>query len=197
MKLSSIALLTSLIVAALSGCGSAPKEHFYTLRAIAERDPAAANAAYSVSVGPVTVPELVERQQLVLTRNDNQVEILEQTRWAASLQSIIGHVIASNLTQLAGNPRTAVYSPDTTVDADYHVAVDVLRFESVLGTAASLDARWTIRTADEQVLKSGRTIISEPTHGQDLTALLTAHDRLLATLSRDIAQVLINRKPSR
>lgn len=197
MKLSSIALLTSLIVAALSGCGSAPKEHFYTLRAIAERDPAAANPAYSVSVGPVTVPELVERQQLVLTRNDNQVEILEQTRWAASLQNIIGHVIASNLTQLTGNPRMAVYSPDTTVDADYHVAVDVLRFESVLGTAASLDAKWTIRTADEQVLKSGRTIISEPTRGQDLTALLTAHDRLLVTLSRDIAQVLINRKPSR
>ena len=77
------------------------------------------------------------------------------------------------------------------------MAVDVLRFESVLGTAASLDARWTIRTADEQVLKSGRTIISEPTRGQDLTALLTAHDRLLATLSRDIAQLLINRKPSR
>lgn len=197
MKLSSIALLASLIVAALSGCGSAPKEHFYTLRAIAERDPAAANAAYSVNVGPVTVPELVERQQLVLTRNDNQVEILEQTRWAASLQSIIGHVIASNLTQLAGNPRMAVYSPDTTVDADFHVAVDVLRFESVLGTAASLDAKWTIRTADEQVLKSGRTIISEPTHGQDLTALLMAHDRLLAALSRDIIQVLINRKPSR
>ncbi|MDY7564617.1 PqiC family protein [Pseudomonas sp. RTC3] len=197
MKLSSIALLASLIAAALSGCGSAPKEHFYTLRAVAERDPAASNTAYSVNVGPVTVPELVERQQLVLTRNDNQVEILEQTRWAASLQSIIGHVIASNLTQLTGNPRMAVYSPDTTVDADYHVAVDVLRFESVLGTAASLDARWTIRTADEQVLKSGRTIISEPTRGQDLTALLAAHDRLLATLSRDIAHVLINRKPSR
>jgi uncharacterized lipoprotein YmbA len=196
MKRSGLVLL-ALLAFTLSSCGSAPKEQFYTLRPIAERDPAISSPGFSVSVGPVTVPQLVARQQIVLTRSDNLVEILEQTRWAAPLENIMGHVIASNLAQLTGNPRMAIYSPDTRVDADYRVAVDVLRFESVLGTGSSLDARWTIRNTDEKVLNTGRTIISEPTHSQEVTALLMAHDRILATLSRNIVQALFDARSYR
>lgn len=189
--------LLTLLTFTLSSCGSTPQEQFYTLRPTAERDPAIVSPAFSVSVGPVTVPELVARQQLVLTHSDNLVEILEQTRWAAPLESILGQVIASNLGQLTGNLQIAVFSPDNRVHADYRVAVDVLRFDSVPETGAGLDARWTIRDVDEKVLSTGRSITSEPTPGGDVTALIMAHDHLQAGLSRSILQALLQLKPSR
>lgn len=199
MKLGSLVLFSSLVIMVMSGCSSSPKESFYTLRAVAERDPTISTSASSwVNVGPVSVPELVDRPQVVLTNNDNQVEILEQTLWAATLQSIIGQVIAGNLTQLTGNPKIALYSKDTMADADYQVAIDVLRFDSVLGSAASLDAKWVIRTADGHVFKTGRSIISEPARGNDnVAALMAAHDKILAAVSRVIAQVLFKSPPSR
>ncbi|GAB3473178.1 PqiC family protein [Azotobacter salinestris] len=188
MKRRAPLLLAGLALAALGGCASAPEERFYTLSAVAE--PATATRAYTVSVGPVNVPEMVDRPQLVLRLAANRVEILEQARWATPLPSGIGQVVAANLARLLGGTRVAAYPQSAVSDPDYRVAVDVQRFESAPGTAASLDALWTIRSARGALVKAGRSTIDEPARGGDTEALVAAHDRALAALSRDIARAL-------
>jgi uncharacterized protein len=70
-----------LIVAALcAGCGSAPKERFYTLApAPGAMPPIAATAQprTSVAIGPVKVPDALDRPQMVVREGPNRVEILE------------------------------------------------------------------------------------------------------------------------
>ena len=51
-------------------------------------------------VGPVTVPELVDRPQMVTRVSDNEVAVNEFARWGESLKSNIPRVIASNLVKL-------------------------------------------------------------------------------------------------
>lgn len=190
-------VLAGLALAALAGCASnAPEERFYTLSAVAMADAPLARAAYSVSVGPVSVPEAVDRPQLVLRRAPNRVEILEQARWAAPLPSGIAQVVAANLTHLLGGARVAAYPQSAVADPDYRVAVDVQRFESAPGAAASLDALWTIRSAKGALVRAGRSTIDEPARGGDTEALVAAHDRALAALSRDIARALPAARPA-
>jgi hypothetical protein len=50
---------------ALAGCGRSPKKRFYTLGAGAAPARVEASASYSIAVGPVTIPAIVDRPQLV------------------------------------------------------------------------------------------------------------------------------------
>ena len=178
-----------LAAAALAGCGSPLKERFYTLSsgAAPERVDAAA-AAYSVAVGAVTVPEVVDRPQMVLRVTANQVMITEQARWAEPLKSEIPRVIAGNLARLL-NARVSAYPQSADPDVDYRVTVEVQRFDSALGDAVTVEALWTVRPA-KGAAKSGRAVVREPAGGGDYDALVVAHGRALTAVSRDIADAI-------
>jgi uncharacterized lipoprotein YmbA len=184
-------LFASLILAAsaLAGCASSPTPRFYILSA---PEQPAAKAAYSVAVGPVTVPEIVDRAQLVLRTSANEVTIAEQTRWAQSLKSEIPRVIAANLAQSLGDAYVSAYPQGTGSEADYRVVVDIQRFESALGDAATVEALWAVSatTGKSGAPRSGRSLVREPVQGRDYDALVAAHSRALASISRDIAEAV-------
>jgi len=183
------ALATALLVAAtLAGCGAPIKERFFTLSSGATPAGAGAAATYSVAVGPVSVPELVDRPQLVLRVGPNEVMIAEQSRWAEPLKIEIPRVIAGNLSQLL-NARVSAYPQTTGSDADYKVTVDVQRFESTLNDAATLEALWTVRPV-KGAAKSGRLMVREATGAPGYDALVVSHGRALAAVSRDIAEAI-------
>lgn len=187
MKRVIVVLLSCLALAGLAGCASPLPERFYTLEARAAAEPAAAPVAYSVAVGPVSVPDLIDRPQMVLRADANRVTIAEQARWAEPLKSSIARVIAGNLAQLLNGARVAVYPQSASDGADYRVFIDVQRFESALGTAATIELLWTVRAATGKAEKAGRSVIREAAAGGDHEALVAAHERALAALSRDIA----------
>src|SRR5215218_6635492 len=81
----------------LAACGSTPKDRFYTLAPASTLAPAAtasAPARYGVAIGPVRVPEALDRTQMVVREGPNRVEILDQHRWAGSLRSEIARALA-------------------------------------------------------------------------------------------------------
>ena len=90
-----------ILVALAAGCASTPPSRFYTLRAAS--GPAATPSNLSVAVGPVSVPAVVDRPQIVVNMGPNQVRLEEFNRWAAPLQSNIARVIADNLVANAGH----------------------------------------------------------------------------------------------
>jgi uncharacterized protein len=178
----------SLIVALVSGCGSAPASRFYTLSAGAA--PAATPSNLSVAVGPVSVPAVVDRPQIVVTTSPNQVRVEEFNRWAAPLQNGIARVVAENLVAMLGTPRVTLSPQTLSADADYRAAIEVQSFESAPGEAAILDAVWTVRRAKDGKAQTGRTTVREPAQEQSYDALAAAHSRALARLSRDIADAV-------
>jgi uncharacterized lipoprotein YmbA len=179
-----------LLIVAFAGCGSSPRERFYALAANGPQPPVqSAGYAFSVAVGPVTVPAIVDRPQMVLNADGNRVILAEQSRWAAPLTDSIARVIAGNLGQLVGKARVSAYSESMSDDADYRVSVDVQRFESAPGDAATVEVVWAVRAAG-QTLRAGRSSIREPVRGGGEEALVAAHQRALAAVSRDIAAAL-------
>jgi len=180
-------LLVSL--AALSGCGSSPPVRFFTLAA--DPPPAAmtqTSADFSVIVGPVTVPEMVDRPQLVLRSSSSRVEIAEFARWAAPLKSEIPRVIADHLARLLGGARTSTSAQRATGLPDYRVLIDVQRFESAPNEGVTIQAQWEVRGRSGTPF-TGRSLVTEPA-GAGYDDLVAAHGRALAAVSRDIVAAI-------
>ena len=183
----------SLVVTVLAGCSS-PMASFYTLSVGAAPEtaaPAPAESKSSIAVGLVTVPAIVDRPQLVVRVGANQVAVLEQHRWAEPLKSEIPRVIADNLAKLLGTTQVSAYPQSAGDNAEYQVQVDIQRFESTLGGTVVIEALWSVRRFPDGQPKTGRSLVQESTGGgAGYDALVAAHSRALATVSRDIAAAI-------
>ena len=178
-----------LTTAMTAGCGRSPRVTFYTLSAAAPPD-AAAPAAVSVVVGPVTIPSLVDQPQLVVRTSLNQVDILETYRWAEPLKSGITRIIAEDLAVLLPRARVSSYQQNAGLEADYRVQVDIQRLDMTPGKGVALDALWSVRRSGESTAKTGRSVISEPVSAGGYDALVAAQSGALAALSRDLVKAL-------
>lgn len=183
-RLTVLAVLGALVV----GCAS-PPSRFYTLTG--SLPPAEQSRDIAISVGPVSIPSEVDRPQIVVYEGPYQVRLDETRRWAAPLQDAIAGVLVANLSALLGTTRVTQFPVTAATDADYRVAIEVQTFESVPDSAATLVAVWRIRRTDGDKTVTGRTSVREPVSGADYDALAAAHSRALETLSRDIADVLM------
>lgn len=180
----------ALAAAILAGCAS-PHASFYRLAA----DPSltamtASPPKQSVIVGPVTVPDLVDRPQIVTRSTNNEVAIDEYARWGEPIRSSIADAIAGDLTLLLGSDRVAVASRAVADPQAWRVRVDIQQFESVPGDAVAIDAHWSIHRFGDDATLSGRSLVREPVSGTDYGALVAAHSRALASVSRDIATAI-------
>jgi uncharacterized lipoprotein YmbA len=178
-----------LAMALLTACAS-PPSHFYTLSP--GRDLLVGPASsVTVAVGPVTIPESVNRPEFVVQVGPNQVALDEFNRWAAPLPSEIQRVVVENLVQLLGTQRVSRYPQGPITSPDFRAQIEVLSFESAPGDAALLDVLWTVHGKREKEVKSGRTTLREPVSEQGYDALAAAHSRALGKLSRDLAETIL------
>jgi len=178
-----------LAVLALCGCSTTPTGNFYTLghaTAPARND---AQASYSVAIGAVTLPQAVDRPQIVTRTGENQVAFDDFERWAGPLKDEIARSIAGNLTQLLEGASVFSYPQSARVESDYKVLVDVQRFDSTLGDGSSIEVLWQVRPAKGEP-RSGRSTVREAAGGPGYDALVSAHSRALAAVSRDIANAI-------
>jgi uncharacterized lipoprotein YmbA len=172
----------------LAACGTVPSDHFYTL--IGNASPAAPGARESgpgVAIISVTLPEAVDRSEIVLRSGANRVIVMDTQRWAESLKSAIPRTIAGDLSPLLGGATVSVQSDNASRDAAYTVWVDITRFDSTLGEAAVIDANWGVRASVGGPSKSGKGSWRVPAHGGGFEDLVAAHAAALAQLSAEIA----------
>ncbi|MGO9059979.1 MAG: membrane integrity-associated transporter subunit PqiC [Candidatus Binataceae bacterium] len=182
-----LTILVALMGAVAAGCSTAPS-HFYTLdsTAVAGNAPA---TRIAVLVGPVTVPEMVDRPQFVVQVAPNRVDVDEFNRWAAPLNDGIARAVAGDLAAQLGTPDVAT-GPFANFNPAYRVTINVQRFESVSGQGALIEAVWTVHKTAGGPTRSGRTLAREPVQGDGFDALAAAHSRALAQLSGDIAAAI-------
>ncbi|OUL69536.1 PqiC family protein, partial [Paraburkholderia hospita] len=107
MKRLSLCLAVAVTMATLAGCAGSPKSDFYTLSAEASRESVSHGSPVIVVIGAVSVPELVDRPQIVVRAGTNHVTIDEFARWAEPLKSQIPRVFVADLSQLLNSPRVS------------------------------------------------------------------------------------------
>jgi uncharacterized lipoprotein YmbA len=178
-----------ILVALLAGCASSQPARFYTLSAGA--GPAVgSSAARTLVVGPVSLPELVDRPQLVRQSRAGEVTILEQQRWAEPLRVGVPRVVAENLAALLGGWRVSTRE-EALGRPDCRVALDVRRLEAG-ATVVRLETLWAVVCEDGRRL--GRSVSEEAVDGAEPAAVVAAQGRALDSMSREIASALRGRR---
>ncbi len=177
-------ILIASFTAQAVGCASTPAR-FYSLNSTATATGTPAERA-TVMVGPVSIPASVDQPEFVVQVAPNRVDVDEFNRWDAPLNDAIARVVAGDLAVQLGSPNVTT-AQLANFNPSYWVTIDVRRFESVRGEAATVDAVWVVRKTAGKATRSGRTVAREAVQGDGFDALAAAHSRALATVSGDIA----------
>lgn len=194
MRKAAFLFLVLLGSAMLTECSRSAPTRFYLLRSTLAPDlsqNAAASTAGIVAVGPVELPEYLNRSQIV-SRADpgTRVGLAEFDRWAEPLAGGIKRVVMEDLAILLPTTRIYGFPPGAEVSANYQVALRVERLDAGPGSAA-LEAWWTIIDA------KGATVVP-PTRFHSVASVVdksydtfvNAESQALAQLSQEVAKKL-------
>ena len=179
-------------LAIVAGCGTPAKLNYYTLSSQGPAAPVAVPAAarpISIYVGPVTIPETVDRPQMVFRVDANQVEFADLERWAEPLKAAIPRLVAETLTRELFPGTVMTSRQSATLDFDYRVAIDVQRFDFSAADGSSIDVLWTIRSA-KGAPRTGRSEARVATGSRDAQSMAMAHSLALEKVARDIAAAI-------
>ena len=195
--------LTSVVVLVL-GCSS-PKPTFYSFNATPIPQATSAAKGTRIMVGPVALPAMVDRPQLVIQNANNTVPVYEYHRWANTLKGDVGDVIASNVAQVLAISNVWTFSQSTQTNFDYQVFVDVQNIDTKLGSSVVVDVLWTIKSAPttKSSIKTstlstssgalakpimGRSLVQEQVTGSGFEAVVAAQSRAFAKVGQEIAR---------
>ncbi len=141
-----IAILTVVLTA---GCaGTSPPTHFYVLESNTAPAKAAAMPELSLGLGPVVLPDTLDRPQIVLHDAAYRLELAEFHHWAGNLETNLGRLVTARLMAALGTDRVFPHPWPHQRQLDYQVRIDVLRFDGSLGGEAELAGTWTLLDGD-------------------------------------------------
>lgn len=185
--------LNFLTMCLLSACASTPETHFYVLSALSLSAQSTSSAIPKrlIGLGPVTVPALLERRQIVTRTGDNNIASSEFHQWAAPLKESITETLAQNLSALLPNDIIKAYPWSAYGEMDFHVIIDILRFETNTAQTAELAVNWSIMDDKTYLpIKHGQTKITRPEAGSSHADAVRALSQTLQDFSGQLADAL-------
>jgi len=138
---------------------------------------------------PVTLPERVDRPQIVTLTGEHSIHASDFNRWAEPLKVAVPRQLAADLAREIGSTRVRLQDQDSATEADLRIEVDVLRFEAALGDSAVVEALWTLKRKGEPP-RSGRSFIRERLTADGYAALVAGLRRATAGVGRDLAAAI-------
>lgn len=189
-----IPLVAVLVAALLTGCSTTKPSRFYTLSIPSELDTGTTTMQTeygAIGLGPVSIPQYLDRPQIVTRDGPNRFEIAEFDRWAGALKDNLSRTLAEDLTRLIPSARISTHPWRRATPVDFQIPVDVVRMDGELGKEVVLIAQWQILSADGSTqLLSRRSSFSEAVAGQGYEEMVAAQSRAVAALAREIADAL-------
>ncbi|MEP5568540.1 MAG: PqiC family protein [Halioglobus sp.] len=189
MKALSWRLSVALIIALmLSACGTTPPSSHYRLTAL-QTLPTNANGP-SLGVGPVNIPEYLNRDAMVRSDGANSLSIDNGERWAEPLEDGITRVVILNLAGLLNTQdiRRFPWHPDRAPNIG--IKLNVLKMDTETARA-TLVAEWSVyRVNHDEPISRRLSRYEEPMPSASSTGgdIAAAYSALLASLSRDMAE---------
>lgn len=196
-----VALLACALL--LAGCARTQQASYYQLSPLetSGNGPITGGAGEMVlGIGPVLLPEYLDRPQFVTRLTANRLQLADSQRWAEPLSENIARVLGENLSALLGVERILLYPWPVSKAVDYQLLVEVLHFENESDGAARLVARWSVKgKGGGMVLPARRSSYLVPAASRDQEGLVTALNQALGSFCREIARELteLPAKPSK
>jgi hypothetical protein len=187
---SGIAAIFLIYLLLICGCASKPP-NYYVLHSLQSEAPGVKTVApesdLSIGVGPITIPEYLDRPQIVTRSTPDNLQLSEFDKWAESLAKNLTRVLAENLAVLLSTDRVELFPWVSSAQVQYQVTVDVMQFERMPDGKVTLAARWNVLGEHGDMLRNGNSRFSIPVESTGYDAIASAESRAVEALSREIA----------
>ncbi len=177
-----------LVLVLLSGCGTSQKTNFYQLEETSKASLVGIEKGRIVGVGPIHLPEYINRPQIVTRSSKHHLNISEFNRWIEPVTDSISRLLVINLSNNLNSNRVYwIPRDDRQYPLDIRVAIDIGRFDGRLGEAIFLEARWSIFDKNDQPVLTKVSLIEESVNGLSYDALVIAMNKALQKLGQEIS----------
>ncbi|MDD2659408.1 MAG: PqiC family protein [Methylococcales bacterium] len=178
----------------LSACSSTPPTHFYTLESQSQTPVASVTASTKkllIGIGPLTLPALLDRSQIVTRTENNGIQLAEFDQWAAPLKDNVITVLSKNVAALQPNAIVRAYPWSAYGNVDYRVIIDVSRFDTQPGKSANLEASWTVmEEKNHTIVSNGQANIKQLLNDASYNSAAQALSKLLSKFSQQLSLAL-------
>jgi len=169
-----------------TGCFGSKATRFYMLSSIAPDGATAVEstgASRVIAVGPVSIPDYVDRPQIVIRDNANQVELAGFENWAGALSDMVPRVLLEDLSAQLPGDHVVPFPQGGAAVFNYRVAVQISRFDVTRAGEATVTAGWRVWA---RAGTRPRLTASATTRG---AALGTTYQDRVAALSQAVADL--------
>ena len=188
MNIARVLLILLALPLAVASCGTTPASKYYLLSADVTEFPT--DSSPSLGVGPVEIPEYLNRNSLIYNREGNRLHIASFERWAEPLDSSVERVVRLNLASMLNTGNVQGYPWPNNERPDYAVAINVLNLDAN-DHRASLVVEWQIRRleAEKTLLRRISALETDIEEGPVTAAeVAPAYSNLFFQLSTIIAR---------
>ena len=157
---------------------------FYSLSSLPPAN--ASNASLRLGVGPLQIPRLLNRPQIISRKNSNEIKMAEMHQWGGSYEEELMQVMTDNLSALLKTDNIEQYPWKFSFKPNYQIRINIERLDGEIGKSVILKARWRILKNNKELMVK-QALINTPVQGKNYTDYVKAQSKALETFSRQIA----------
>jgi uncharacterized protein len=139
-----------------------------------------------IGLGPIHIPEYLNRPQMIVATSQNQYRLSEDHRWAERLDQNISHALFKALPRQLGTDRIVRYPWSQGQTINYQVGIDILEFNIDANGQSRLIAQWYVKGKDKPTLYK-RSEYQFPASTTDHEIMVKAQSQCLTKLGMEIS----------
>jgi uncharacterized lipoprotein YmbA len=142
-----------------------------------------------IGLGPIRLPEYLDRFQMVVAVSENKYKLIDGHRWAEKLDQNISLALFKTLPAQLGTDRMIRYPWPQRPGVDFQIKIDILELNIDEKGQSQLTAQWSIKSKDETILNK-RSSFTAQASTTDIDKMVQAQSECLTKLGREIVSSL-------
>ncbi|MCK5725401.1 MAG: membrane integrity-associated transporter subunit PqiC [Thiotrichaceae bacterium] len=187
IKILTIFMVSLLLVACSSLGGKKTSTRFYSISPIVKT--IGNNPRLSLGIGPIRIPVLLRRPQIISRISNNELKVSEQHHWAGSLREDISQALIDNIASLSGTSNVEKFPWKRSFKPNYQVRVQIEKLDGQVGGNITLKARWWLRKGNAgKDFWSEQAVLQVTSKGDNYSHYVEAQSEAVFQLSKRIVQ---------
>jgi uncharacterized lipoprotein YmbA len=179
-------------ILSLVGCASTP-DRFYMLSPDGRLPARSSNPLDDLvlGIGPVSLPDYIDRAELVFQSAPNRFEVPPDHRWAGDPEKTFASVLATNIGHRSDTASVFTFPWNPSLHPRYTIPVRVQQFHAISGGDAILEVSWQVLDGTTRApLDRGAEIFTEALGEEGYDGVVAAQSRLIGQLADAISEMI-------
>ena len=142
-----------------------------------------------IGLGPIRLPEYLDRFQMVVAVSENKYKLIDGHRWAEKLDQNISLALFKTLPAQLGTDRMIRYPWPQRPGVDFQIKIDILELNIDEKGQSQLIVQWSIKSKDETILNK-RSSFTAQASTTDIDKMVQAQSECLTKLGQEIVSSL-------